>query len=460
MKIAKNFVVKSMACAALCAAIAGSAALAQSAAAARQAPASARPAGQAAPNDPRAGLPADYKGPANAVAAIVNDKVITTYDVAQRLRLLLVSGGGQIPTSAIPQLQQRALRELVEEKLKFADGEKWKVDVEAAELDAELAEIAGQSGLSLTQFTQALSSQGVDVGGLRDQIRAQMTWQRIISGRFRSRVKVSDKEIDDQLDRLRNDATKEQFLISEICIPVPDPQDAQQYYEGGLQLIAQMRRGVPFAAVAQRFSACSSAATGGDLGWVRAGELPKELDEAVRALPPGAVTNPIPSEGAFVILALRDKREAASAGEMSYTLAYVGAPLDRGRNEALLAIEKLKSADACATGRALRQDIGSGAGVALLEGVKLREVDPRFRGAIDGLPRGGMSGAIEADGALHAALVCEIDEGLGLPSRASVEDKIMGRQLGRIAAQYLRDIERASMVDIRMKPAQPARQQG
>lgn len=409
--------------------------------------------------DPRAGLPADYKGPANAVAAIVDDKVITTYDVSQRLRLMVVSSGGRVPAGAIPQLQQRALRELIEEKLKLADGVKWKVDAEPDEVDAEISEIAGTSGLSLTQFAQALASQGVDIDSLREQVKAQIIWQRIISGRFRSRVKISEREVDDQLERLRADMTNEQFLVSEICIPVQDPQQAKEYYQGGLQLIEQMRRGVPFAAVAQQFSACSSAAAGGDLGWVHSGELPKELDDAVRALPPGAVTNPIPSEGAFVILAVRDKREAARPGDMTYTIAYAGAPLDRGRNDALLALEKLKTADACATGRALRQDIGQGVGVTLLENVKLQDIDLRFRSAIEGLNRGDMSGAVEADGALHVALVCEIDEGFGLPSRLALEDKILSRQLGRISAQYLRDLERTSHVDVRTKPA-PARQQG
>ena len=73
-----------------------------------------------------------------------------------------------------------------------------------------------------------------------------------------------------------------------------------------------MRGGVPFSVVAQQFSACTSAAVGGDMGWVRAGELPEELDQAIRDIPIGAVTNPVPSQGAFMILALRDKRAAVA----------------------------------------------------------------------------------------------------------------------------------------------------
>jgi peptidyl-prolyl cis-trans isomerase SurA len=208
--------------------------------------------------------------------------------------------------------------------------------------------------------------------------------------------------------------------------------------------------------VAQQFSACSSAAAGGDLGWVRAGELPKEQDDALKVLPAGSVTNPIMSEGALMILAVRDKREAQAAGEETFTFAYAGAPLSLGRNAALLGLEKLKTADACGGGRAVRQDLGPGIGVALIENVKASEIDERFRDRVTRLDRGELSAVIEADDALHAVYVCEKDEGLGLPSRAAVKDRIYTRQLGRIAQQYLRDIERNAMVDIRMRPDRQA----
>ncbi|MBB5519793.1 peptidylprolyl isomerase [Amphiplicatus metriothermophilus] len=398
------------------------------------------------------GLPEGYVGPATAVAAIVNDEVITTFDVQQRVRLMLLSvAGRQITEDLLAQLQAQALRDLVEEKLKLQEAKKFEVEVDEAELEAELRAMAGSSGLSVAELEQVLAAQGISMRALRDQIRASIAWPRIVQGRYGSRVRVSDEEIEQTIERMREDATNEQYLVSEICIPVPNPSQAQAYYQGSLQLIEQMRRGVPFAVVAQQFSACSSAAAGGDLGWVRAGELPPELDEAVKALPVGSVTNPIPSDGAFMILAVRDKREAVVAGEPTFTLAYAAAPLSMGRNAALMGLEKLRTADACGSG-ALRRDLGPGIGAAFLENMKLKDIDPRFRSAVEDLDRREMSAPVEADGALHAVYVCEKDEGLGLPSRAAVEDRIYGRQLGRIAQQYLRDLERAAHVDIRMRP--------
>lgn len=410
--------------------------------------------GRPAGDDPRGGLPASYDGPASAVAAIVNDKVITTFDVEQRMRLMILSSGGRVSTAMLPQVQNQAVRDLVQEYLKVAEAKKFEIAAEETEIDGELRDMAAQGGLTLSQLGEQLAGDGVSVADLRAQIHASMVWQRLVQARYRSRIKVSDEEIEQTLVRMREDATKEQFLVSEICIPVDNPAQAEDIYRGSLQLIEQMRRGVPFAVVAQQFSACPSAAAAGDLGWVRSGELPPELNDALTQLQPGSVTNPIPSEGAFMIMALRDRRPATVAGEQTFTLAYASAPLTMGRNDALLSLAKLKTADACSP-RALRQDLGAGIGVALLENVKAADIDERFWSSVEDLSRGDLSSPVEADEALHQVYVCEKDEGLGLPSRSALEERAYSRELSRLSLQYLRDLERKSMVDIRLKPEAP-----
>ena len=399
-----------------------------------------------------------YRGPSSGVAAVVNDKVITTLDVQQRMRLMILSAGRQISPQMLAQMQNQAVRDLVQEQLKLAEAKKFEVELDEKMVDGELRDMAMQGGTDIAGLEKQLAADGISLDGLRQQIRSQMAWQRLVQGRHRSKIRFSDEEIDRQLQRMREDATKEQYLVSEICIPIGDPSEAQQIYQGSLQLIEQMRRGVPFAVVAQQFSACPSAAGGGDLGWVRSGELPADINNAIVPLKPGSVTNPIPTEGAFMIMAVRDKRAAIVAGEQTWTLAYAAAPLSAGRNEALLALEKLKTAEACGA-RAARQDLGPNVGVAKLENLKLGDIDPRFHSALENLSRGDLSAPVEVDGTLHILYVCEKDEGLGLPSRDTLEDRAFSRELNRISIQYLRDLERKAMVDIKLRAEPPAEAQ-
>ena len=388
--------------------------------------------------------------PVEEVAAVVNDKVITTYDVRQRMLLTLISAGGRIPPEALPQLQQQALRDLVQEKLKIQETEKFEMEFSDQDFQNELAGMAAQFNMSPAMLLETLEANGIAAESLRQQIQAGVLWPELVQGRYRDRVRVSEDEIEDTMERMREDVNLDQFLISEICIPVDDPSRAQQYYQGGLQLIEQMRRGVPFTVIAQQYSACTTAAVGGDVGWVRSGELAPELDRAIKELPVGAVTNPIPSEGAFMILAVRDKRDAVVAGEPTFTLAYASAPASMGENAARLALEKLENADPCSQ-RALRIDLGENVGFALLENVTLDQIDPRFSDFVDGLNRGDTMPVIQADGTYHTAYVCDKDEGLGLPSRDTLESRITQRQLSRISQQYLRDLERRAAIDIRLE---------
>lgn len=399
--------------------------------------------------------PAEEAGPAEAIAAIVNDTVITTYDVRQRMRMELLSAQGQIPPEALPQFQQQVLRNLIEDRLKLQEAAEWEFEVDESEINAQVQQMAAESGLTVDLLKKVLAANRISIDTLRSQIKAGIVWPRLVQARFGRKVRVNDNEIESTLERMREDATKEQYLVSEICLAVNEPSRAQDYYQAGLQLIEQIRRGVPFAVVAQQFSSCTTAAAGGELGWVRAGELPPELDNALKGMPIRAVTNPIPSEGAFMILVLRDKREAVVAGEPSYTFAYAGAPTSMGKTAARQALEKLPAADACGGG-AQRQDLGQGVGVALVENMTLDGVDPRFRSAVEDLERGELSPIIEADDALHAVYVCEKDDGLGLPSRAALEDKLYGRQLSLIAQRYLRDVEREATIDIRLDDAAQA----
>jgi peptidyl-prolyl cis-trans isomerase SurA len=388
--------------------------------------------------------------PREAVAAVVNDSVVTTYDVRQRMRLMLISAGGRLPEDALAQLQRQALRDLIEERLKLQETTKYEVPVTEKELNEELTMIAAQSNMRTEDLARVLEAQGISMNSLKEQLKTTIVWPQLVQGRFRERIRVNDDEVEDTLQRMREDASLEQFLISEICIPVDDPSQAQQYYQGALQLIEQMRKGVPFSVIAQQFSACTTAAVGGDMGWVRSGELEPELDAAIRDLPIGAVTNPIPSEGAFMMLAVRDKREAVVAGEPTFKLAYLSAPESVGENTARFAFERVTTADVC-SGRDLRIDLGKDIGYTLLENMTLKAIDPRFAEFIEDLDHKETSPVIKVDGAYHAAFVCDKDEGLGLPSRVAIENRIYQRQLQRIGQQYLRDIERKSTVDIRLK---------
>lgn len=390
------------------------------------------------------------------VVAVVNDDPISSFDVRQRMRLMMITQGiPELPDEAIPQFQQQAMRDLIEERLKLQEAERWELEIPDDAIDEEIGMIAASGGGSIQSLAQDLASQGIDISTLREKVRADQAWEQLVRGRFGSRVSVTDGEVEDMLNNMRADVTRDQYLISEICLPVAAPSERDQMYNIGMQMIEQMRSGAPFRALAQQYSACPSAARGGDLGWVKSSELDPDLADVVTRLGEGNVSRPIPQQGMMKLVAVRQVRQAAAAGERGYTVAYAGAPLSMDEETVRTALDRFPRTNAC-NGDNLSTDLGPGIGVTTLPMLKESEFESVFHDVLAGLEQGQMSDIIVSEGAYHRIILCEKDEGYGLPSRRMVESRLRAEELDLLSRRYLRDVERDSAVEMRISQDSPS----
>ncbi|MEM9234024.1 MAG: peptidylprolyl isomerase [Pseudomonadota bacterium] len=390
------------------------------------------------------------------VAAVVNDYPISTFDVRQRMRLMMITQGiGELPEEAIPQFQQQAMRDLIEERLKLQEAERWELEIPDDAIDEEIALIAASGGGGIESLTRDLALQGVDISTLREKVRADQAWEQLVRGRYGSRISVTDDEVKDMMDEMLATATEDQYLISEICLPVSAPSEQEQMYNIGMQMIDQMRQGAPFRALAQQYSACPSAARGGDLGWLKASDLDPDLAAVVTRLGAGNVSRPVPQQGMLKMLAVRQTRAAAAAGEPGYAVVYAGAPATMDADVVEAALDRLPRTNAC-NGENLSTDLGPGIGVAALPMLRQSEFETVFHDVLAGLEEGDMSEIIVSEGVYHRIILCEKDAGYGLPPRRSVENRLRAEELDLISRRYLRDVERDSAVEIRLGQQQEA----
>lgn len=384
---------------------------------------------------------------AEGTVAVVNDKVITSFDVRQRMRFMLLTSGGRIPKEAYAQVEQKALQDLIEETLKLAEAEKLDFKINDELVEQELTDIAARSRATLPELENDLRNRGVDPDTIRAQIKARLVWQRLVSARYKSRVKVNPREVEDTLNRLREDSSQTRYHLSEICLAADDPSRVNEIMRGAMQIVEQMRRGVPFDALARQFSVCNSSANGGDKGWVHAGELDEEVANIITNMREGSVSRPIERDGVVYLFALRQKRAASQVGEPSFQVVYAGAPTSVGAEYARDRLSKVKNANGCKSNE-LSQDLGANIGVLPLPQLPLSKFNPAFHTALKATQRGDVTEMIEHEGGYHVFQICDYDEGLGLPSRKRIEDKLFAEQMELISRRYLRDLRRDSAVVI------------
>ncbi len=247
----------------------------------------------------------------DGVAAMVNDQPITQYDVRQRAALFVATSGVQPTPDNLKKLRSQILEQLETEQLQIQEAKRKDISVSMTEVDKSIDKIVSDNHLSLDQLKAMLAKNGVDFGTLRQQIAAQIVWQKAVEDEFQDRINVSQSDIDAELARQAQGADKPHFLVSEIFLAVDTPEQDAKVLKDITDLQSQLQLGAPFQIIARQFSQSPSAASGGDIGWVHEGQLPQELNEALEKMTPGTVSAPIRSVGGYYILVLRERQEAA-----------------------------------------------------------------------------------------------------------------------------------------------------
>ncbi len=378
------------------------------------------------------------------VAAIVNDRVISTFDVRQRAALLMMSAGIDQPTAEMRQRAGgQALRDLIDEALQMEAAARFEVSVSPDDIDRRLADIARQNETDLPGLQAQLTSRGVSISTLRSQIQSDVAWTRLMGGLYGQRLRVSDAEITATQDRIAANLTRPQYLISEIFLPAENEREFNEMEQGGMRLLQEMQRGAPFPAVARQFSAAPSAAAGGDIGWIASTELVPELQPIAERLQQGQVSLPVRTPNGVYIIAMRDRRAGGTAGANAIVdLIQVTAPAARQSE-----LERVRRREeGCPN---IERQLANIQGATFVELGQTSEADlaPGVRERINGLGERQASEVRVNGEQVDMFIVCTRSTGgAGVPDRREIEGRLREQELNMLAERYLRNLRREATI--------------
>jgi peptidyl-prolyl cis-trans isomerase SurA len=394
-----------------------------------------------------------------SVVVTVNDDIVSTYDIIQRMRLLIVTSGIQPTEQNLPDIQREALRSLVDERLEMQElrnqgkTQKFNLIASDAEVDDELADIARSNNTSATQLLANLAAQGVGAETFRDQLKAEISWRGWIRGRYGQRLAIGDDQIKAFEKRQLAEAGKPQFEISEIFIDASRVGGEAQAEQGAAQLIDQIRKGAPLAAIARQFSNSPSAANGGDVGWISTGEMAPEVDRVLDSLRPGQLSPPIPVKDGVYVIYLKDRRAGASSTVVNLKQVAIALPKTASAADVAAAQAKLETLrgriHGCDT---LAAEVAKEPGVVSgdLGEAETKDLAPAFREAADTLQVGQVSAPIRTDAGLHLIAMCDKRVGGAQQmTKEQIENRLYGEELSMIAKRQLRDLRNSATIETR-----------
>lgn len=392
------------------------------------------------------------------IAAVVNDDVVSVYDINNRIELLMATSGMPDTAEMRARLRPQVMRTLIDEHLELQEAKRINVLATDTDIQNAIGRIESANHMPAGSLVPALTREGISVDALNQQIKAGISWQKVVERQLRPSLGVGDDEIDEVLDRIKAEKGTTEFLLAEIYLAVDSPDQDAEIHNRMLDMIEQMHKGTAFSAMAQQFSQAASASQGGDIGWVERGQLDPEVQKAIEDLDTNHATLPIRTPTGYYVYLLRDKRTLAAADpeDATVTLAQLVLPVDAGATADDIKAQK----DLADT---VRQDVNGcddlkrAAGELHVEyadptpDLKIRDLNPTIRPAVLNLKVGQASEPLQSDTGITLVMVCDRQEPpVQMPSREQISENLTRQRLDLIARRYLSDLRRQAFIDVRV----------
>jgi peptidyl-prolyl cis-trans isomerase SurA len=393
-----------------------------------------------------------------AIVAIVNDDVISKRDLEARINLIVATGNLENQPDVRQKIAPEVLRLLIDDRLKQQEARRLNVTVSQRDIDRALADIARQLNTDPARIPDYLQARGASITTLLAQIETEIAWVKTITKLAGERTSVSEQDVEEEMARLRGTAGGMEYRVAEVFLPIDDAASEAQVQDLADRIVRESRGGASFAALARTFSQSASAESGGDLGWIRPGQMDPRLDRVMQQLNPGEVSAPIRTETGIYVLQVVNRRTASAldAGSTILTLHQVVLPLAAQAPSALVA-EQFAKADelrsrpgTCAEFSARGRQLGA-TSAGDLGRVELDKLPPSVRQVVASLSAGQVSQPLRTAEGVILLMVCDRQEqALSPDARAQVERRIFEQRMSAAARQHLRDLRRTALLDIRL----------
>ena len=408
--------------------------------------------------------------------AKVNGAIITGTDIDQRVALVLAASQNQdLSDEELQALRMQVLRNLIDETLQIQAAAAQEMTVNADEVNERYLSLAQQNFPERPEaMDEYLNKIGSSPAALKRQIEGEVAWSMLIQRNVSPFVNVSADEVNEIIKQLEESRGQFEYRLAEIYLSAT-PETAAATKRNAQQIMEQISKGANFQAFAKQYSESSTAAVGGDLGFVRLPPPPftqvyltgtvrdaqgrkmsKSLGNGIDPLEVGQVVGPVQIPGGFVIMLLLDKRQILMADPRDAALSLkqisISFEPDVSQEEANAKVQKFAEAVSSirGCGDAARAAGTVGASVVDNNSIRVRDLPEQLQSAMLQLQVGQATppfGSLQ-DG-VRVLLLCGRDdpEVAEKPDFKQIMDQIENERIGKRAQRYLRDLRNDAIIE-------------
>jgi peptidyl-prolyl cis-trans isomerase SurA len=252
----------------------------------------------------------------NRIVAKVNDEIITYFELSQTALPLLdrlkEAYSGEVLDKKLKEGQSYVLNQMIDMKLIQQQAKKFGIEVNDQDAERQIEDIRQKQNLTKEQLELALSREGLSLEEYRSEVKKRILTTRYVEQLVRKRIKVNEEKLRNYYQQNRTHFRPKNgglVRVSDLFLAYPDdPEKALgDVREKGEELLKRLQKGEDFAELARKYSQSSTASDGGDLGFLKLGEMLPQFQEAIAKLTTGQISGIIQTPKGLHILKLNEE---------------------------------------------------------------------------------------------------------------------------------------------------------
>ena len=239
----------------------------------------------------------------NSIVVKVDKKIITNFEVKNKILRTLIIAGNEINQSNINSLKKQSLDSLINLRLKEIELENFKFKIDKRRIDSYVNFVSRNKPQELENI---LINYNLDYDLFLKEIETELKWQQFIFKEYSNRIEIDEILIEKEIEKIfLSQAKNYEVNLSEIEI-------FQNNTKSNNELISEIQNEINnygFDDTAVKFSISNTSSQKGNLGWLNINALSEKIRKEVDKIEIGQVSKPIIQTNSILFLRLNSKKE-------------------------------------------------------------------------------------------------------------------------------------------------------
>ena len=363
----------------------------------------------------------------------VDSEAITTYDLSERIKLVLKALNLEDNIKNRDSVRDRVLELLILEKIKKIESEKFNIKITDDELKNIISQMYDFPVDEYEKFKNFLEQENIDIDVIREQLSAELMWKKFTRQKFSSKITINKNEVDTLANNLMNKVGKVEYNYSEILFKNVKENDWENTKKRMNTVLSLLKSKSSFDLVAKKFDENISTTNPERNRWVLIDNLDDDLRNVLNKLEVGEIKSDIKIKNGYKILKLNEKR---IFGLEAFTYSFIKfSSFNENLNE-------LKSKNISCETKEDKLDLEN-ISVVSIENIQANELLEIFHDQLKKTDIGFFTDIIEISGENTILLVCDkFDKENQIVNREKIETKIFSEKFNQLANTYLTNLRK------------------